>query len=149
MLSIIAIALVSTSTHAWETPKKAILEFLTFETNGARLTNEKFCQYVTMYIAAPKEFAEPGWDIVTLIENYRLLGIKCPSSKRCQATVEFVLAPTRNLQTPSVFEHPDGGKEIKTYVIVKRGKSWLLEPDFSPPIITIQTYYRHKARHAL
>lgn len=149
LFPIIAISLASPLAYGWETPSKAISEFLIFETDGGRLTSETYGQYFKMYIAAPKDYDEPGWDEVTVVEDYKLLDVKCLSSKRCEAKVEFVLTPTKKLQVLGIVEHPNGTKEEKTYVIVKRGNSWLLEPGFGSPIITLKTYTSHKAKHGL
>ncbi len=134
---------------AWEMPSSAITEFLVFELGGGRLSGEKWTEYTAKYIAAPEDYDEPGWDVVTVVENNRILEVRCPFPTRCEATVEFTLFPTENLHDVYVVPHPNGGKKIKIYSIVKQGDSWLIEPDGSSPIISTQTYNRQKTQNGL
>lgn len=149
LLILFAAALMTSHAFAWEIPSSAIAEFLVFELDGGRISGDRWIEYTTKYIAAPEGYDEPGWDEVTVVKNHRVLRIECPSPTRCKANVEFTLFPTANLQGPYVVPHPNGGKQVKIYLIVKQGNSWVIEPDLGSPIISIQTYNRHKAQNGL
>lgn len=149
LLMLFTAALTASQAFAWENPSSAITQFLEFELGGGRLSGERWIEYTTNYIAAPEEYDEPGWDEATIVETHQLMGIKCPSPSRCEATVEFNLFPTANIQGPHVTPHPIGGKQVNIYSIVRQGNSWLIEPGFGIPIISIQTYVRHKAENGL
>lgn len=148
VLILLATTLMASYAYAWDMPSSAITKFLAFELDGGRLSgdSDKWTEYTTKYIAAPENYDEPGWDVVTVVKSHRVLGVKCSSPASCNATVEFSLFPTANLQGLQVVPHPNGGKQVKIYTIVKQGNSWLIEPVFDSPIISIQTYNRLKAQ---
>lgn len=127
-------------TLAWDTPDRALSEFLKFELNGGRLTGANWTTYVSRYIAAPKNYDEPGWDEVTVVAGYRIRAKQCSSASRCIALVEFSLFPTAGLDDPNVVAHRNGGREEIKYSLVQQGSAWLLEPNFGAPHVMLTTY---------
>jgi hypothetical protein len=121
--------------NAWDTPRKAIDEFLKFELGGGRLQSWPF----TKYLAVPPDYDEPGWDEVELIEEAKVLPLSC-SETRCQAPVEFTFTATRGKSLQQVTEHPNGGKQTLTYVVVKRKGQWLIENSNGLPRVSYKAY---------
>jgi len=146
------LSLFSCSVAAWETPLQAISEYLKFELSGGRLASEKWKIYISKYIDAPEGYAEPGWDMITVVNNYKIGEINCTSSTTCAANVSFSLYPTEKLNNPSVLEHKQGGNLAAKYYLVKKGKEWLVQPGApgalgeGAPVASIETYHRHMKR---
>jgi hypothetical protein len=133
------LGLTSCSAMAWETPEKAISEFLKFELDGGRLSSDGWQDYTSKYIYAPEDYDEPGWDAVTVVVSYAISSINCSGTSNCEAEVIFDLFPTSNLPNAQVVQHAHGGKEVIRYPLVCKDKSWRLEPSLGIPIVTPTT----------
>ena len=114
--------------NAWDTPHKALDEFLQFELEGGRLVSWPFAKY----LAVGPDYDEPGWDEVELIQDAKVLPLTC-NKTRCKAPVEFTLTATAGMNLRQVTPHPNGGKTTVTYVIVQRNGHWLLESSNGRP----------------
>ena len=135
--------------YAWDSPAQAISEFLKFELKGGRLTGERWREYTSKYIAAPADYDEPGWDEVTVIRSAKVGSLSCVSEARCSANVWFILYPTKDLRGPSFVPHKRGGNMKKHYTAVKSDGSWLIEPSFGSPIVSIEAYIKHMTKYGL
>lgn len=113
---------------AWDTPSKAVSEFLLFELNGGRLSSDRWLEYTTKYIASFEGYDEPGWDRATVVSRYKIRDLNCATESSCEASVSFTLYPTRKLRELIVVPHRNGGTMVKRYFMVKKDDSWLIKP---------------------
>ena len=147
-LALLASCLLASPACAWDTPSKAVSEFLLFELNGGRLSSDRWLEYTTKYIASFEGYDEPGWDRATVVSRYKIRDLNCATESSCEASVLFTLYPTRKLRELIVVPHRNGGTMVKRYFMVKKDDSWLIkpiEPSIGSPIISIETYRRHLA----
>lgn len=149
LLTLLSAFFLAPQAYAWDSPAQAVSEFLKFELNGGRLTGERWREYTSKYIAAPAGYDEPGWDEATVVRSAKVGSLSCVSEARCSAHVTFVLYPTKDLRSPSVVPHKKGGNMVKQYTTVRSEGSWLLEPSFGSPIVSIEAYTKHSAKHGL
>ncbi len=137
--------LISINSCAWNSPEAAVLELLKFDMSGGRLTSTNWKKYTTEYLAdLPEGYDEPGWDAVTIVNSFRVSGVRCTEA-HCKVEVEFELFPTSGLKPGPFNRHPAGGIEKIVYVALKRGASWKVRAAQDPselvgPHISIGTY---------
>jgi len=138
LLIFAGVLLLSQSAGAWSTPRDAIQNFLAFEVSGGRLKSWPFGKYLAV---REGEYDEPGWDVVTLVEGYKIQRISC-SAASCIARVNFRFVPTKTLTFNDIYPHPDGGTEVVEYKIIQSNGEWLLEPNVAAPKVYLRTYQR-------
>ncbi len=138
LLILVGALLFAQAASAWNTPMDAIQHFLKFELDGGRLKSWTFGKYLAV---RDGEYDEPGWDVVALIESYKIQNLSC-SGESCTARVSFQFVPTKTLTFKDIFSHPDGGTEIVEYKIVQSNSQWLLEPSDASPKVYLSTYKR-------
>ena len=127
----------SGSALAWETPQLALSEFLKFELSGGRTS----AWPLTEYLAVEKGYDEPGWDMVSLIRRHQVLALRC-SGERCTAKVQFEFQPTKRLKSEQLLPHPEGGREVVEYPLVRVNGEWLLADTKGTPRVSYTAYIR-------
>jgi hypothetical protein len=137
LLAVLIACLVAPPASAWDTPRKAIDEFLKFELEGGRLESWPFKKY----LAVGADYDEPGWDEIELIQEAKVLPLACDEA-RCQAPVEFTFTPTGGKNLQQVTPHLSGGKETVTYVVVQRKGQWLLASSNGKPRVSYTAFKR-------
>ena len=138
LLILVGALLFSQAASAWDTPTDAIQQFLKFELGGGRLKSWSFGKFLAV---RDGEYDEPSWDVVDLIESYKIKNLSC-SAESCTARVSFQFVPTKTLTFKDIYPHPDGGSVIVDYKIVQLNSQWLLEPSDASPKVYLNTYKR-------
>lgn len=127
----------TSAVHAWPSPREAVEHFLQFELDGGRLAAWPFDKY----LAVPKDYEEPGWDEVHVVQSWKIESLRC-SDRRCSVHVIFAYVPTVKLGGAQVVPHPDGGTETVDFVAKQVAGSWLLESPMGAPRISLPTFKR-------
>lgn len=138
----ITLLLCTSVSHAWPDARQALDEFLKFELNGGRLSSWDFKKYLVV----DKEFEEPGWDEIHLVQKHHVVEFTC-KSEQCLGRVEVVFEPTRKYVGEQLVPHPKGGHALLRYHIVKSGKQWLLTHPGGQPLVSTAAYQHWKAKH--
>lgn len=130
---------------AWASPEIAINEFLKYELDGGRLGGHDWKTYLSKYIAAPANYDEPGFDMVTVVKSYKIGPIQCKNDQ-CSTVVTFELTKIQNNSNPPVFLHPHGGYETLEIYPVKISGDWRIKPIIGNPHISESTYAKFQNR---
>jgi hypothetical protein len=120
---------------AWPSPQQAVERFLDFELAGGRLQAWDFHRY----LAVGPDYDEPGWDQVHVVERHRVSAVRCETTARCVADVEFTYAGGAS---PTRIAHPAGTTEVVRYVAVHAGGEWLLASTDGAPRVDGNAFRR-------
>ncbi len=128
----------ASTANAWSTPRVAVERFLKFEMAGGRLSAWPFHKY----LAVADDYDEPGWDMVEVVESWRIGAIQCSDNRTCRVSVTFAYARTASAKDSQIVAHPTGGTAAVAFVAVEDKGQWLLESSNGTPRISVTVYRR-------
>ncbi len=128
----------SSTACAWSSPREAVEQFLKFEMAGGRMSAWPFQKY----LAVADDYDEPGWDMVEVVESWRIGLIQCGNNRTCTVGVTFTYARTASAKGAQIVPHPSGGAAAVSFVAVEDKGQWLLKSSNGTPRISTAVYKR-------
>jgi hypothetical protein len=141
------LVMMSVQLQAESTSDLALKALIEFDLSGGRLSSLNWDTYTKELMTdVPEGYDEPGWDMVTLVDSYRVTQKECEKDI-CTYEVTYNLYPTINLSSYMVIEHPTGGVKKIKYTVIKRKNLWKVKAPQSAaetvsPHISFETFQK-------
>ncbi|MCY1358908.1 hypothetical protein D9M68_631160 [compost metagenome] len=124
---------------AWETPEKALMEYLKYDADGYRLGGGNWKTYVDTYLDVSESYDEPGYDMITVIASYSVSKPIC-HPEFCASVVTYELFDTNNAQDQNVAKHAKGEIEKRVFTITNSNNEWRIKTGMGNPYILSEIY---------
>jgi hypothetical protein len=124
---------------AWETPEKALTEYLKYDAAGYRLGGGDWKTYVDTYLDVSKSYDEPGYDMITIITSYSISKPIC-HPEFCASIVTYELFDTSNIQDTNIKKHAKGEIEKKVFTLTNSNNEWRIRTGMGNPYILSEVY---------